>query len=103
MKKNFIITKRTTTFNSENIPSEDIPVVKPAVSRISPNTVDDVERVYNRVKEFTLIESTNNDNMEIVMAEAIVEYTIIEAFNTLRITNQSKDDVRRMSRHNLNK
>ena len=67
------------------------------------SSVDAVDKVLEQVKDIAIIENTNNDVMELVMAEAIVEYTIIEAFNTLRITNQSKDDVRRMSRHNLNK
>lgn len=62
---------------------------------------DDVERIFNRVKEYTLIESTNNDLMEIVMAESIVEYTILEAFNTLNLLKFDKNEVRRLSRNNL--
>ena len=62
---------------------------------------DDVERIFNRVKEYTLIESTNNKLMETVMAESIVEYTIIEAFNTLNLLKFDKESVRRMSRNNL--
>lgn len=62
---------------------------------------DDVERIFNRVKEYTLIESTNNKLMETVMAESIVEYTIIEAFNTLNLLKFDKETVRRMSRNNL--
>jgi hypothetical protein len=62
---------------------------------------DDVERIFNRVKEYTLIESTNNDLMETVMAESIVEYTILEAFNTLNLLKFDKNEVRRMSRNNI--
>ena len=62
---------------------------------------DDVERIFNRVKEYTLIESTNNKLMETVMAESIVEYTIIEAFNTLNLLKFDKNKVRQMSRNNL--
>ena len=62
---------------------------------------DDVERIFNRVKEYTLIESTNNDLMETVMAESIVEYTILEAFNTLNLLKFDKNEVRRLSRNNL--
>jgi hypothetical protein len=62
---------------------------------------DDVERIFNRVKEYTLIESTNNKLMETVMAESIVEYTIIEAFNTLNLLKFDKESVRRMSRNNI--
>ena len=62
---------------------------------------DDVERIFNKVKEYTLIESTNNGLMETVMAESIVEYTILEAFNTLNLLKFDKNEVRRMSRNNL--
>ena len=62
---------------------------------------DDVERIFNKVKEYTVIESTNNDLMEIVMAESIVEYTILEAFNTLNLLKFDKNEVRRISRNNL--
>ena len=62
---------------------------------------DDVERIFNRVKEYTLIESTNNGLMETVMAESIVEYTILEAFNTLNLLKFDKESVRRMSRNNI--
>lgn len=62
---------------------------------------DDVERIFNRVKEYVMIESTNNDLMETVMAEAIVEYTILEAFNTLNLLKFDKNKVRQISRNNL--
>lgn len=67
------------------------------------NSVEDVDRIFNQVKEYTLIESTNNDLMELVMAEAIVEYTIMEAFNTLNLVNYNKDSVRQMARRNISK
>jgi hypothetical protein len=41
--------------------------------------------------------------MELVMAEAIVEYTILEAFNTLHLINYTKDSVRQMARKNISK
>ena len=66
-------------------------------------TPEDVDKVFNQIKEYYVIESTNNDLMELVMAEAIVEYTILEAFNTLRLIDMEKDDVRRMSRKNISK
>ena len=37
------------------------------------------------------------------MSEAIVEYTIMEAFNTLKLTKYDKDTVRGISRRNINK
>lgn len=67
------------------------------------NTTEDVEKVFNRVKEYYVIESTNNDMMELVMAEAIVDYTVLEAFNTLKLIKYDKDSVRQMSRKNLTK
>lgn len=67
------------------------------------NTPEDVDRVFNQVKEYTLIESTGDSTMELVMAEAIVEYTIIEAFNTLKLKSFDKDSVRMMSRKNISK
>lgn len=60
-----------------------------------------VEMIFNRVKEHTLIESTSNNLMELVMAESIVEYTIMEAFNTLNLLKFDKESVRRMSRNNI--
>ena len=67
------------------------------------NSEEDVEKIFNMVKEYYVIESTNKDMMELVMAEAIVEYTIMEAFNTLNLVKYDKEIIRQMSRNNLNK
>ena len=64
-------------------------------------TPEDVDKVFNQVKEYYVIESTNKDLMELVMAEAIVEYTILETFNTLNLVKYTKDSVRQMSRKNI--
>ena len=66
-------------------------------------TPEDVDKVFNQIKEYYVIESTNNDLMELVMAEAIVEYTILEAFNTLNLVKYTKDSVKQMSRKNISK
>ena len=66
------------------------------------NNTNDVDRIFNQVKEYCVIESTNHDTMEVVMAEAIVEYTILEMFNTLRLINYTKDNIRQMVRKNIN-
>ena len=66
------------------------------------NNTDDVERIFNQVREYCVIESTNHDLMELVMSEAIVEYTILETFNTLRLINFNKENVRQMVRRNIN-
>ena len=65
------------------------------------NSADDVDRVFNMVKEYYVVESTDKDLMEMVMAEAIVEYTIMETFNTLRLINYTKDSVRQIARKNI--
>ena len=67
------------------------------------NSADDVDRVFNMVREYYVIESTDNQLMETVMAEAIVEYTILETFNTLRLMNFTKESVRQMARKNISK
>jgi len=67
------------------------------------STPEDVERIFEQVREYYVIESTDKDLMELVMAEAIVEYTILEAFNTLHLINYTKDSVRQMARKNLSK
>lgn len=67
------------------------------------NSADDVDRVFNMVREYYVIESTDSQLMETVMAEAIVEYTILEAFNTLRLMNFTRESVRQMARKNISK
>ena len=66
-------------------------------------TPEDVERIFNIAKEFYVIESTNKDLMELVMAEAIVDYTILETFNTLYLLKFDRETVRQMSRKNISK
>ena len=70
-------------------------------SAFSFNNVEEVDNIINYVKEYTSIEETNNSTMELVMAETIVEYTILEAFNTLNLVKFNKEEVRKMSRNNL--
>jgi hypothetical protein len=67
------------------------------------NSPEDVEKIFENVREYYVIESTDNDLMEMVMAEAIVEYTILETFNTLNLIKYTKDSVRQMARKNINK
>lgn len=66
-------------------------------------TPGDVERIFNVAKEYVSIESTNKNLMELVMAESIVDYTILETFNTLYLMKFTKDSVRQMARKNINK
>ena len=67
------------------------------------NSVEEVEKVYTESTEYFDIESTNNELMETVLAEAIVEYTIMEAFNTLNLVKYTKENVRQMARKNISK
>ena len=67
------------------------------------STPEDIEEAFDYVREYAEIESTNNDVMEVVMAEVIVEYTVLETLNTLNLVRYTKDSVRQMSRKNLNK
>lgn len=67
------------------------------------NSPEDVEKIFENVREYYVIESTDKDLMEMVMAEAIVEYTILETFNTLNLIKYTKDSVRQMARKNINK
>lgn len=67
------------------------------------NSPEDVEKIFENVREYYVIESTDSELMEMVMAEAIVEYTILETFNTLNLIKYTKDSVRQMARKNINK
>ena len=66
-------------------------------------TPEDVDNIFEQVREYYVIESTDKDLMELVMAEAIVDYTILETFNTLNLIKYTKDSVRQMSRKNISK
>ena len=67
------------------------------------NSPEEVERVFEQVREYFVLESTDTDVMDVVMAEAIVEYTILETLNTLNLVRYTKDSVRQMARKNISK
>lgn len=67
------------------------------------NTPEDVENAFRQVREYYVIESVDTDLMELVMAEAIVEYTILETFNTLNLVKYDRNSVRQMARKNISK
>lgn len=60
-----------------------------------------VENMYKSIERETLIESTNNTHMETVMAETIVNYTIMEAFNTLHLIRYDEKCVYNEMRNNV--
>ena len=66
-------------------------------------STEDVDKIFSSVREYYEIESTDSQLMEMVMAEAIVKYTIMEAFNTLNIIKYDKDKVRQIARKNISK
>ena len=43
--------------------------------------------------------NTKNELMDVVMAEAITKYTIMETFNTLKLTNLNHDDIEKIVRN----
>jgi hypothetical protein len=67
------------------------------------NTPEDIENAFRQVREYYVIESVDSDLMELVMAEAIVEYTILETFNTLNLVKYDRNSVRQMARKNISK
>lgn len=66
-------------------------------------STEDVDKIFSSVREYYEIESTDSQLMEMVMAEAIVKYTIMETFNTLNIVKYDKDKVRQIARKNISK
>lgn len=60
-----------------------------------------VNELYDNKRNISLVEHANNERMELVTAEAITKYTILEAFNTLNLVKYDKETVRKMSRNNL--
>lgn len=60
-----------------------------------------VDELYDSKRNRTLVEQMNCERMELVMAEAITNYTILEAFNTLNLLKFDKETVRQMARNNI--
>lgn len=97
-------------YNYLNKLKNKIPVVMESLiiesDYVEPETIteaiDVVDDIINASKINLVTEQTNDYQMEVVMAEAIVNYTIMEAFNTMRITDYKHEDVKRMVRENLN-
>lgn len=59
-----------------------------------------VDSIYSNIKRDKVLES-NDPTMEVVLAEAVTKYTILEAFNTMNLIKLDKDSVRQMSRKNI--
>ena len=54
------------------------------------------------VKEYHFSDKENSINMDLVMAEAITKYTLMETFYTLGLKDYSNEDIRKMSNEYLN-
>lgn len=75
-------------------------LLESAVEPDCTEAINQVRNVYETIKNNELMEGTNNEFMEVVLAEAIVKYTIMEAFSTLHLKTYTSDEIRKMSRAN---
>lgn len=63
--------------------------------------VEQVKDLYQTLATNQLMEGTNDDFMEVVLAEAIVKYTIMESFSTLNIKKYTANEIEQMARKNI--
>lgn len=75
-------------------------LLESAVEPDCTEAINQVRNVYETIKNNELMEGTDNEFMEVVLAEAIVKYTIMEAFSTLHLKTYTSDEIRKMSRAN---
>lgn len=61
--------------------------------------VELTDEVYENAMSEDVLYNTKNELMDIVMAEAITKYTIMETFNTLKLTNLNHDDIEKIIRN----
>lgn len=79
----------------ENLHTDDI------TSEMINESVQSVKAIYAGIERESLIENTNNTHMETVMAETIVNYTIMEAFNTLHLVKYDEKSIYNEMRKNV--
>ena len=60
--------------------------------------VEMTDEVYENAMSEDVLYNTKNELMDVVMAEAITKYTIMETFNTLKLTNLNHDDIEKIVR-----
>lgn len=65
------------------------------------DAINQVRDVYETVNNNELMEGTNDDFMEVVLAEAIVKYTIMESFSTLNLQTYNSDQIQKMAKANI--
>ena len=61
--------------------------------------VELTDEVYENAMSEDVLYNTKNELMDVVMAEAITKYTIMETFNTLKLTNLNHDDIEKIVRN----
>lgn len=61
--------------------------------------VEMTDEVYENAMSEDVLYNTKNELMDVVMAEAITKYTIMETFNTLKLTNLNHDDIEKIIRN----
>lgn len=61
--------------------------------------VELTDEVYENAMSEDVLYNTKNELMDVVMAEAITKYTIMETFNTLKLTNLNHDDIEKIIRN----
>lgn len=60
--------------------------------------IEMTDEVYENAMSEDLLYNTKNELMDVVMAEAITKYTIMETFNTLKLTNLNHNDIAKIVR-----
>ena len=61
--------------------------------------VELTDEVYENAMSEDVLYNTKNELMDVVMAEAITKYTIMETFNTLKLTNLNHNDIEKIIRN----
>lgn len=61
--------------------------------------VNMTDELYDNAINDDIMYNTRNSHMDLVMAEAITKYTIMETFNTLRLTNLTNQDIEKIVRN----
>lgn len=60
--------------------------------------IEMTDELYDNAISDDIIYNTKNSQMDVVMAEAITKYTIMETFNTLRLTDLNNTDIEKIVR-----
>lgn len=60
--------------------------------------IEMTDELYDNAISDDIMYNTKNSQMDVVMAEAITKYTIMETFNTLRLTDLNNNDIEKIVR-----